>query len=106
MNTEFKKQRGPGYGRNVTEFVRRFREKKMLQTRAKLMDQAKEVRQLLRRFPDLDLEHVQRQYPRVPVQLMKQNLDFYRDPKAMDRHFTKVDNSRDTDKKALSAIQL
>lgn len=97
---------GPGYGRNVTEFVRRFREKKMLRARAKLMEQAGEVRQLLRRFPDLDLDHVQRLYPRVPVQKLKRDVDLYRETQLVDKQFTRFNDRRQSSVDALASIKL
>lgn len=82
MNNPWRKLYGPGFGRDVNDFIGRLREKQIDRHRRHMLNEATYVRQLLRRFPDMDLEYLQERYPRVPVQYLKNNLHQYRE-----RHF-------------------
>lgn len=82
MNNRWRKLYGPGYGKDVADFIGRLREKRVDRYRAQILRESYYVRQLLRRFPDMDLEYLQEKFPRVPVQYFKANLDQYRE-----RHF-------------------
>ena len=77
MNTKWRKLYGPGHDKYVSMFIERLREKKALKNARHTLEQWYEVRQLLRRFPDIDLEVLQEKYPKVPVKYFKENLDYY-----------------------------
>lgn len=67
---------GPGHGKDVNEFIRAWRERRRNAEYSKLKRQHYTVRNLLRRFPSIDLDYLQRKYPQVPVQHYKDNLNF------------------------------
>ena len=77
MNKEFRKYYSPGTGKTVDDFIRKLREKRINQIKSKTFSEALEVRQILRRFPDTDIQDLQKKYPRVPVRVMKENLSEY-----------------------------
>jgi large subunit ribosomal protein L47 len=79
MNTPWRKLYGPGYGKAVQEFIHKLREKRVTKEAAKFYGEHQFVRQILRRFPNTDLEHLQTKYPRVKVYSLKQNLDEYKE---------------------------
>lgn len=75
MNYKWRLFSGPGNGRHVYEFIRRYKEKQVSRKAGKLMNQAFEVRQLLRRFPNMDMETLQEKYPEIDIELQKSKLD-------------------------------
>lgn len=75
MNYRWKLFNGVGTGRHVYEFMRRYKEKQASRKAGKLMNQAFEVRQLLRRFPNMDMEALQEKYPDIDVEAQKDRLD-------------------------------
>lgn len=77
MNTKWRQLNGPGYGADVEQFLRQLNEKKVRMKRTLLFKQAAEVRQLIRRFPDMDLDYLQEQNPKLGVKYLKENLDKY-----------------------------
>lgn len=77
MNNSWRKLYGPGHGKYVREFVAKLREKKARIVAANNLLDQQEVRQLLRRFPNIDLDELQAKYPKVPVRYFKENLDIY-----------------------------
>lgn len=85
MNTKWRKLYGPGHGPEVFDFIMRLREKKAKQVGFQLYWQYREVRQILRRFPDTDLEYLQEKYPRVPVKHLQDNLHKYKDRNTITR---------------------
>lgn len=74
-NNEYRKLQAPGSGKIVIDFIRKLREKKITQLKSKIFRESQEVRQILRRFPDTDLEYLQEKYPRVPVEAMRESLE-------------------------------
>lgn len=68
---------GPGHGKDVQDFLRRYGERIKNQKFSQLFAKHKQVRQILRRFPDTDLDYLQSIYPQVPVKHYKENLDYY-----------------------------
>jgi large subunit ribosomal protein L47 len=77
MNTKWRKLYGPGHGKYVNEFIQKMRDKKSRKIAYTTLSQHQEVRQLLRRFPNIDLDELQAKYPKVPVRYYKDHLDFY-----------------------------
>ncbi|RWS30573.1 39S ribosomal protein L47-like protein, partial [Leptotrombidium deliense] len=77
LNKKWRQTWGPGHGKYVDDFVRKWYEVKINQAKKKVYRDAYTVRQLLRKFPDIDLEYLQEKYRLVPVQYMKENLDYY-----------------------------
>lgn len=55
--------------------MRRYKEKQVNRKAGKLQNQAFEVRQLLRRFPKMDMEALQDKYPEIDIEAQKDNLD-------------------------------
>ena len=75
MNSHWKLFNGIGHGRHVYEFMRRFREKQVRRKAARLHNRAFDVRQLLRRFPNMDMEALKQKYPDIDIEAQKSNLD-------------------------------
>lgn len=84
MNTKWRNLYGPGHGRYVWEFMALYREKKARKAKAQTLLEWQIVRQLVRRFPDIDLDYLQEKYPRVPVRFMKENEAFYEENRLID----------------------
>ena len=55
--------------------MRRYREKQVSKRAAILQQRAFEVRQLLRRFPNMDMEALQEKYPDIDVEQQKLKFD-------------------------------
>lgn len=68
---------GPCVNKDTQDFFHAYRERIRKRNYGKLCYEHLYVRQLLRRFPDTDLEYLQKKYPRVPVAHYKENLDYY-----------------------------
>lgn len=68
---------GPRIDKDTTEFFHKIRERRRNVYWSRLHREHYEVRQLLRRFPDTDLDYLQKRYPNVPVQHYKEMLDYY-----------------------------
>lgn len=79
LNTKWRTKYGPGHGKYVNDFVRKWKEKKAKKVIIQTYKDYTEVRQLLRRFPDMDVEVLQEKYPKVPVKYFKENLEYYED---------------------------
>lgn len=77
MNTKWRNLWGPGRGKEIEEFMRKFKEIKAEKAFRRRMERCFEVRQYLRRFPDIDLDYLQELYPDVPVNYFKENLHRY-----------------------------
>lgn len=77
MNHEWRYMHGPCYGRHVQDFIKRLREKKAERIQKQYMKDKIEVRQLLRRFPDVDMEYLQEKYPRVDIKKCKKELQYW-----------------------------
>lgn len=75
MNNEWRKTNAPGFGKDVEEFNKKLREKQ--QNKAVWLNFRKEfhVRQLLKRFENIDMEYLQELYPELNVQSIKDNLN-------------------------------
>lgn len=79
MNAKFRHFKGPGHGKNIDSFILKYRENQTRKRARKVLEQWTHVRQLLRRFPDLNTEELKYLYPKVPVDYLKENLDFFED---------------------------
>jgi large subunit ribosomal protein L47 len=79
MNSKWRALYGPGHGKEVNEFLDKLREKKARRLKRHYLYERYTVRQLLRRFPDMDLEYLQEKYPQVPVDYLKDNLNKYKE---------------------------
>lgn len=77
MNHDWRYMHGPCYGPHVTDFLKRLREKKLRKITKQYMKDKQEVRQLIRRFPDIDMEYLQEKYPRVNVKKCKTDLQYW-----------------------------
>lgn len=86
MNTKFRELYGPGKGKDVNEFIGLLREQKARRLQRRTFADCSTVRQLLRRFPDLDIDYLQELYPRVPVRYFKDHLDQYREVEYISKH--------------------
>ncbi|KAI1285276.1 39S ribosomal protein L47, mitochondrial [Halotydeus destructor] len=86
MNSPWRKLYGPGYGKDVSDFIMRLRERDVADGKRKLFHEHYLVRQYLRRFPDMDLEYLQERYPRVPVNYVKDYLFKYRENRFFSRY--------------------
>lgn len=75
LNRNWKLFNGVGTGKHVYEFMRRYREKQVKRKAAKLHEDAFTVRQLLRRFPRMDMEALQEKYPEIDIEAQKTKLD-------------------------------
>ena len=56
--------------------MRRYKERQVTRKAAKLQNQAFEVRQLLRRFPNMDVESLENKYPEIDIEAQKRNLEY------------------------------
>ena len=79
MNAPWRKLYGPGFGKDVENFMLLMREKKVKRMQSKILAEKLQVRQLIRRFPEMDLQHLQEKYPRVSVKEMKEYEFMYRE---------------------------
>lgn len=86
LNTKFRELYGPGKGKHVDEFIALLREQKARRLQRRTWNDCSTVRQLLRRFPDLDMDYLQELYPRVPVKYFKDHLDRYREVEYISKH--------------------
>ena len=86
MNKKYRELYGPGKGKEVDHFVSYLREQKARRIQRRTWADWSTVRQLLRRFPNLDIELLQEMYPRVPVQYFKDHLDRYREVQHISKH--------------------
>lgn len=77
MNHEWRYMHGSVYGPHVTHFLKRLREKRVKKITRQYMRDREHVRQLIRRFPDIDLHHLQEIYPRVNVDKCKTDLQYW-----------------------------
>lgn len=77
MNHEWRYMFGPCHGPHVQAFLRKLRERKAGRIQRQYMKDKREVRQLLRRFPDVDMEYLQEKYPRVDVHKCKKELQYW-----------------------------
>lgn len=77
MNSEWRKYNAPGFGKEVMEFNRRLHEIKMNKQVSKHFKAQFYCRQLMKRFPDLDLDYLQEKFPNINVKQMKENLNEY-----------------------------
>lgn len=75
MNNEWRKTNAPGFGKGVAEFNRKLREKKRDKTVSSIFCKAFHIRQLLKRFENIDVEYLKEMYPEVDVQSIKENLN-------------------------------
>ncbi|KAJ6221326.1 hypothetical protein RDWZM_007138 [Blomia tropicalis] len=75
MNTEWRKLNGPGFDAGIVDFKRKLREKQLKLLFKKRLSSAFYVRQLMKRFDNLDLDYVQELYPDVDVKQIKSTLD-------------------------------
>lgn len=75
MNTEWRKMNAPGFGKDVEEFNKKLREKQLNKTVSLTFRKEFHVRQLLKRFENIDMEYLQELYPEVNVQSIKENLN-------------------------------
>lgn len=77
MNNEWRKYNAPGFGKDVTNFNRRLHEIKMNKQSSKNLKTQFYCRQLIKRFPDIDLDYLQEKFPNVNVKHIKENLNEY-----------------------------
>ncbi|CAG2179446.1 unnamed protein product [Oppiella nova] len=75
MNTKWRAMNAPGFGKDVIEFNLKLKEKKLKEKKSAIFRQSFYCRQLMRRFPDLDLEYLQEKFPDVDVKKQKDSLD-------------------------------
>lgn len=77
MNRKFRNLEGPGFGKEVNSFINKYHENKTRKRARRILEQWLYVRQVLRRFPDVNIEELKALYPKVPVEYLKENLDFF-----------------------------
>ncbi|XP_054165086.1 39S ribosomal protein L47, mitochondrial-like [Oppia nitens] len=75
FNTKWRSLNAPGFGKDVIDFTRRLREKQMLQRKGQIWGTTLYVRNLLRRFPDIDIDYLQELYPDVNIKKEREHLD-------------------------------
>jgi hypothetical protein len=95
MNTKWRQMWGPGKFEDVKDFYNELKEMKISKHTRELKKECFEVRSILRRFSNVDLDYLQRKYPRVPVQYFKDNLAYYPEYKPLmskrfARHLRKI----------------
>ncbi|XP_053208301.1 39S ribosomal protein L47, mitochondrial-like [Panonychus citri] len=67
---------GPWSSADTLNFARAYRERRRNALIAHLKIKHSLVQQYLRRFPNLDINYLQKKFPEVPVQYIKDNLNF------------------------------
>ena len=77
MNSEWRKFNAPGFGADVINFNRRFNEIQLNRRMSQLLKQQFYCRQLLKRFPNIDLDHLQERFPEIDIKHIKDNNDEY-----------------------------
>ena len=77
LNTKWRSLNTPHFGPEVIDFIQRLKEKEILRRKSSILKQKILVRQLLRRFPDVDTEYLKELYPDVNIDDQKENLDEY-----------------------------
>lgn len=77
MSKNYRTLHGPGSGKNVSKFILKYREMRTRKLAKKVLGQWIHVRQILRRFPDVNIDELQALYPKVPVEYLKENLDYF-----------------------------
>lgn len=75
MNNDWRKMNAPGFGQKIAEFNRQLREQKHDKMVRSNFCKAFHVRQLLKRFENIDVEHLKEMYPEVDVQSIKDNIN-------------------------------
>jgi hypothetical protein len=75
MNPKWRALNAPGFGKDVKDFNMKLNEKKLVHKKSLIFRQSYYCRQLLRRFPDLDIDYLQEKFPDVNVKYLKENLD-------------------------------
>lgn len=84
-NFKFRNSQGPGKPSESDWFFRQYREMKRKHYNYKRARTARYIRDLLRRFPDADIDYIAELHPEFPqgyVQHLKDNLELYDDPPA------------------------
>ncbi|CAG2123340.1 unnamed protein product, partial [Medioppia subpectinata] len=66
-NPKWRALNAPGFGKEVIDFNRKLNEKKLLEKKSLIFRQKYYCRQLMRRFPDMDLNYLQEKFPDVDV---------------------------------------
>lgn len=89
LNKQYQELYGPGKGKEVRQFVAELREQKARLLKQRTRQDYVHVRQLMRRFPNMDIEYLQELYPRVPVKFFKDHLDRYYEVNYISEHSTK-----------------
>lgn len=82
-NWEFRNSRGPGKYHESAWFFSQYREMKRKHYNYERSKTAREIRDILRRFPDADIDYIAESHPEFPagyVQHLKDNLLLYDDP--------------------------
>lgn len=77
MNTKWRSLNAPGFGADVLDFNRRMREIKEKRLIRAHFREAFYCRQLMKRFENLDLDHLQEMFPNVNVKHIRENLNEY-----------------------------
>ena len=77
LSPKYRNLYGPGFGKHVQKFVLKYREMRTRKKAKKVLGQWNHVRHILRRFPDVNMEELQALYPKVPVEYLKENLDYF-----------------------------
>ena len=77
MNTKWRALNAPGFGPEYTDFNQKLKEKQLMAKKSLIFKQKLYVRQILRRFPEVDTQHLQELYPDVNIKDQKENLDEY-----------------------------
>ena len=81
MNKKFRQFEGPGFGKIVDSFINKYREKQTRKQSRRVLEQWLYVRQVLRRFPNVNIDELKALYPKVPVDYLKENLDYFEERK-------------------------
>lgn len=90
MNHQYREIYGPGKGKYVRAFIAELREERARLLKQRTRQDYVNVRQLMRRFPNMDMEYLQELYPRVPVKFFKDHLDRYDEVHYISQHATQT----------------
>lgn len=75
LNTKWRALNAPGFGKEVIDFNRRLKERLIVEKKTRLFKQRLYIRQVMRRFQDLDCEYLAEKFPETDVREEKADLE-------------------------------
>lgn len=77
MNNEWRKFNAPGFGADVINFNRRLNENRLKRRISQLSKQQFYCQQLLKRFPNIDIDYLQERFPEINIKHLMDNNNEY-----------------------------